>query len=388
MKCPRCQNEVNDENQFCPYCGERLKKPEDHISQELKEIRLKQVSFVMNRILNIAANIAVVFTIIGLFGPVISTSYADIGGLSWFAYEGWVFLNDGAITQGPFYTTFSFYLLLIVLVITVSSHALYKAINGIRRKEDCKVVPHIILLSIAHRVYSAIVYSFYYERISYPGGAYETSSAWGSTLYGLTIPLFTVGLIVFLIMKTFFTGTTKKTVSHIFALVSAFILLNSIGTSFTYLGFMNTNSKEDGVFGIWRYFEFGNNYPAHVVGIIIATFILGLIAMGIMIAYGIITIKNLVKHDNIARKTNLILAICFMGVTSVIFVLDMIFGFALNGVNDVYTFIPLFSTDLAAVLFVAFFVLGLSIAMYAMNADKKIDNDNIIDQEVVEKKDA
>ena len=107
MKCPKCDREINDDNIYCPYCGSRVVKSNEQILKEIKNLRRVAFIHVFNRILNISTFAAVIFMIIGLFGPILiddSLSSNGIGGLSWFAFDGWRLLNNGVISIGPFIT--------------------------------------------------------------------------------------------------------------------------------------------------------------------------------------------------------------------------------------------------------------------------------------------
>ena len=389
MKCPRCNREINEDNQYCPYCGQRIVRSEEEIMmKEIRDFRMKQFTIIMNRVLNIATIIAVVFAIIGLFGPVISVPTVNgdmqIGGLGWFTYEGWTMLNDGIITVGPFYLTFVLYILMLVGVIGVSVHALFKSINALRKHEECHTAPHIIFLSLIHHVYSAFLYCFYYEYEETVNGYYEVGADWGSTVYGVAIPLFTIGLIAYLIMKSVINGDKKKIVKTVFALVSSFAVLNFIEVVFAVLGFQDLHIDEQDAFGTLHYFDLVGDMPGNVAALIIMMFIFGLLYIGVAITLGITTIRNLVKYDKIDRKLFLSLAISSAVITFTMLILNSIFGFSCNDIPGFENNVLFANSNLLLMLFASMSALGLGIAIFAMGEDKKVDS-NIIDAEVIDK---
>lgn len=386
MRCPKCGNEVNDSNQFCPYCGARLVKKDEQAIRFIKEIRLKQISFVMNRLLNISTIIAIVFAIIGVFGPVIlTTDNTEIGGLQWFSSTGWRYLNEGLIAIGPFYTTFALYILLFLIVITIGAFGIYKAINGIRRNEECKTIPHIISLSLVHSVYSAFVNNFYYEYTSQGDYYFEAGSGWGVTVYSLAIPLFIIALMIYLVMKAVLTASNnKKIVRHIFALVSTFALASSISSIYTILAYQDIEIFRYEAYGTLKYFEVISNMPINVITLIIISFILSTLLMGIIIAFVITTLRNLVKYDKINRPLLLSLGISQAVIVFMLIIIEVLFGNAVNSIEGwSYNFFHLTSNFILIIL-ASMLVLGFSIAIFAMGEDKKVD-DNIIDQKVISK---
>ena len=385
MKCPKCDREINDDNIYCPYCGARVVKNDEQVLKEIKNLRRVAFIHVFNRILNISTFAAVIFMIIGLFGPILiddSLSSNGIGGLSWFAFDGWRLLNNGVISIGPFITTFVLYVLVFIAVVTLSSFAIYKAINSLRKREECRTIPHIIFLAIIHRVYSAFIYNFYYESISTMEGSYATGSGWGEVTYSVTIPLFIIALIVLLIAKAIFSGDKRKIVSHIFIIVSSFLLMNTIGSTFAVLGYQNIDIGEAYVFGTLHYFEVTNAVTPLLVTLILMMFGLGVLYIGAVIALVITSIRNLVKKDEINRSLYLGLSISLFTITLLMLIVSTIFGFACNEIDGYYNAITFLSTDLLGMFLASNIALGFSIAVMAMGKKEPEKDNNIVDVEV------
>ena len=385
MKCPRCQKEVNDDNQFCPYCGQKLPHKEDPLTKEYNEMRKQLFIRIMNRIMNIATIVAVIFTVIGVFGPVIELTYNyatyDIGGLYWFSYEGWLYLQDGKLSIGPFITTFVLYIITVAGVVTLSSLAMTRAINSLRKKEECKTVPHLILLAIIYRVYSAFVSCFYYASIS---GAYDqtsTGSAWGESLYTFALPIFTIAFIAYIIVKAIFTRDSKIIVTRIFTIISSFVLLNMIGNAFTTLAYIDVDFTSQTTLGILRYFE---EYQISTVPavIIFSLFGLGIVFLATIITLGIINIRNLAKNDSINRKAFLTLSICAASIGLIMFILTIVFGAYVNQIPGLENCIFGLSESIVLILLSTQIVLGLAIAVSCIKEKK--EDPNIIDVEVIE----
>ena len=389
MKCPKCQNEINDDNQYCPYCGHKIVRAKPKMSKEVREMRMAHISFIMNRVLNISAIVAIVFAIIGMFGPITSITngyeVTDIGGLSWFSYSGWVLLNEGVISIGPFYTTFVLYILTFIAIIVFASLALHKAINSLRKREECRVIPHIILMSIIHSVYSAFIYCFYYEYNKLGEYYVESGSAWGETVFGVGIPLFTLALVVYLIMKAVISEEgSKKIVRTVFVLVCSLALMNMIASVFSVLGILNLNTGEMNAYGTLHYFDKISNMDSSLVSTILVGFFFGLIFMGLAIAYSIITIKNLVKKDKVDRKLTLQFGIAQAIIAFLILITAIVFSALLSNMVDYTGNIIHITGDLALLILSSLLVLGLSIAVFAMGELQPKDP-NIIDVEVVDK---
>lgn len=388
MKCPRCQREVNEDNQFCPYCGQRLLNRNEKEIKEIKDFRKKLFITILNRILNISTFVAVLFAVIGIFGPILeiegASSTYNIGGLSWFSYEGWMMLKDGRISVGPFYTTFVLYIITFILVILISAHTIYKAINTLRRNEECSTIPHIIVLSIVHAFYSSIVSNFYYEYIYRDGASYSTGSSWGQTVYSVAIPLFLIALIVLLIGKAVFSGRTKTIVTHIFATISSFLLVNCISGTFTSLGIQDFNIGEQYLFGTLHYFDIISSVSVEVATSIMVMFILGLVFVGLVVSLFIITIRNLVKKDSINRPLFLALSIAIASIATLMLANEIYFGVVINFVDGFYDNFFFLNESLLAILGASYLAMGFGIAIFVIGEDKPVDN-NIIDQEVVEK---
>lgn len=388
MKCPKCGNEVNENNQYCPYCGQRLTNPDDQAKKLVKEIRLKQTSFIMNRLLNISSIIAIVFAIIGVFGPVISfegIDNPDIGGLQWFSYQGWNMLNEGQITVGPFYLTFALYILFFIGVIAIGAFGIYKSINSLRRNEECKTIPHIIGLMLTQSVYSALIYNFYYDYAQEGEYYYEAGSGWGETIYSLAIPLFIIALIVFLIMKAVLTSdNNKRVVKRIFALICSFSLTSSITTVYKFLAYQDYAIGRYEASGTLRYFEEIPNMPPQVASLVIVAFVLGTLLIGVIIAFAITTLRNLIKYDKVNRSLIFTLGLAQAAIVLAMLIVDIIFGNSLNLIEGWSNNFPHIITDFSLLLLESSMVLGFSIAIFAMGEDKP-RNEMIIDQEVVEK---
>ena len=386
MKCPRCQKEVSDDNIYCPYCGSRLPQKEDPALKELNEVRKLIFVKVMNRLLNIATIIAVVFAIVGVFGPVISTTWGiatnDIGGLYWFSYQGWLMLQDGQLAVGPYITTFVLYILTVGGVISLGSLAITRAINSLRRREECKTVPYIFGMLIIHRVYCAFVNCFYYENVYNSNYSYSTGGGWGETLFNFAIPLFTIALFVYIIVKAIFTKDAKIIVSRILAIIGASSLLSLIGSSFTVLGTQDVNLTEQIVLGTLRYFE-TNNVGAMPALIIWIMFGLGVLFVGTSIALGITTIRNLVKSDTIDRKLFLNLSIANAVIGLAMLIVDIVFGAFVNQIEGLESYIFHISGDVMLIFLGTQMVLGFGIALSCIK--EKPADPNIIDAEVIEK---
>lgn len=388
MKCPRCQREVNDDNQFCPYCGQRLLKEDEQAIKEVKEFKRKLFVSILNRILNISTFVAILFAIIGIFGPVLelegSNATYNIGGLSWFSYEGWMMLRDGRISIGPFITTFTLYILTFIFVILISAHGIYKAINALKRRSECSTVPHILALSLVHAIYSSIVSNFYYEYIYRDGSSYATGSSWGEVVYSVAIPLFTIALMVLLIGKAVFTGRSKTIVSQVFAITSSLLLANCISGAFTTLGFQEFNIGEQDLFGTLHYFDLYYGLSAGVATSIFVMFILGVLLIAVAVTLYITTIRNLVKKETINRPLFLILSISSAVIATAMVVDAIVFSVLINfeeGFSNYYFFL---NESLLAILGASYLAMGFGIAIFAIGEDKPV-NDNIIDQEVIEK---
>ena len=386
MKCPRCQKEVNDDNIYCPYCGSRLPQKEDPALKELNEVRKLIFVKVMNRLLNIATIIAVVFAIVGIFGPVISTTGGtatnDIGGLYWFSYQGWLMLRDGQLSVGPFITTFVLYVLTLGGVISLGALAITRAINSLRRREECKTTPHIFGMLIMHRVYCAFVNNFYYENINNATYSYQTGGGWGETLFNFAIPLFTIALFVYIIVKAVFTKDAKIIVSRILAIIGASSLLSLIGSSFTVLGFQDLDIPEQVVFGTLHYFEVAS-VPAMPALIIWIMFGLGVLLIGTTIALGITTIRNLVKYDTINRKLFFNLSLAAAAIGLAMLVVDIVFGAFVNQIDGYANNIFHITGDVMLIFVATQMVLGFGIALTCIK--EKPADPNIIDVEVIDK---
>ena len=391
MKCPNCGREINDDNQYCPYCGNRIPPREEVIiDQQIREIRFKQFSYIMNRILNIATIVAIVFCIIGIFGPAIdvptSSGTLQVGGMSWFVYEGWVLLNDGVITVGPFYLTFVLYLIMVSSVIALSVHAMFKTINALRRREECHTIPHIIGLTLIYRIYSAFLYCFYYEYEKTANSYYEVGSGWGSTVYGVAIPLFTIGLIAFYIMKRALTDTKKEVVKVVFALISSFVLANSIEVAFAVLGFQDLHIGEQVAFGTLHYFDVCKDVPGNVVALIVTIFIFGLLFIATSATLLVTTIRNLVKYDKIDAKLFFILSTSNAGISLLLLIFELAFGFKCNDIPGFKDNVLFSNSNMLLLFFASLLALGFGIAIFAMShTDKKPTDSNIIDVEVFDK---
>ena len=386
MKCPRCQREVNDDNQFCPYCGQKLPHKVDPVTKEYNEMRKQIFMRIMNRIMNIATIVAVIFTVIGVFGPVIQLTYNyatyDIGGLYWFSYEGWLYLRDGQLSIGPFITTFVLYIMTVAGVVTLSSLAMTKAINSLRKREECKTVPHLILLAVIYRVYSAFINCFYYASISSAYDQTSTGSAWGESLYTVALPLFTIAFIAYVIVKAIFTRDSKIIVTRIFTIISSFVLLNMIGNAFTTLAYIDINNTSQTTLGILRYFE-EFQIPATSAVIILSLFGLGILFLATIIALGLINIRNLAKNDSINRKTFLILSICAASIAFIMFILDIVFGTTVNQIPGLENCIFGLSESIILMLLSTQLTLGFAIAVSCIK--EKVEDPNIIDVEVIDK---
>ena len=386
MKCPRCQKEVNDDNIYCPYCGSRLPQKEDPALKELNEVRKLIFVKIMNRLLNIATIIAVVFAIVGIFGPVISTTGGtatnDIGGLYWFSYQGWLMLRDGQLSVGPFITTFVLYVLTLGGVISLGALAITRAINSLRRREECKTTPHIFGMLIMHRVYCAFVNNFYYENINNATYSYQTGGGWGETLFNFAIPLFTIALFVYIIVKAVFTKDARIIVSRILAIIGATSLLSLIGSSFTVLGFQDLDIPEQVVFGTLHYFEVAS-VPAMPALIIWIMFGLGALLIGTTIALGITTIRNLVKYDTINRKLFFNLSLAAAAIGLAMLVVDIVFGAFVNQIDGYANNIFHITGDVMLIFVATQMVLGFGIALTCIK--EKPADPNIIDVEVIDK---
>ncbi|MCR4879830.1 MAG: zinc-ribbon domain-containing protein [Bacilli bacterium] len=393
MKCPRCQKEVNDDNQFCPYCGQKLHNEDNLYVKQLKEARFNQFSFIMNRILNIATFISVLFVLIGIFGPILTFSNAttsvNIGGLEWFAYSGWRMLQDGMISVGPFYLTFVLYIVISLASVGLVVHAVYTAINSLRKNDKCKTVPHIIVLSIARHIYSAIIYNFYYEEMYSAYGMISYGDGWGDTTYYVTIPFFTIGLIAYLIVRALHEHDTKVTLTTIFGLICSFSFINLFNNAFILLSYQNIHTGEAFTYGTLHYFDILSNPTTSEALCIILMEVLGALVIINGVIYAIFTIKKLVKHEKINKELTLVCAINNFVFVIAMLVINGMFGSVVNaarGSNNIYFSIH---GNLLGLLFSSLLILGLSIAMFALNVHKKDDvNNNVIDQPVIEKEDA
>ena len=389
MKCPRCQNEINETDQYCPHCGHRIVHQDARELRQIKEAKYRQLSFIMNRLLNIFTLIAVIFAIIGIFGPVIgysgNTTKLEIGGLYWFTYEGWVHLEDGIISIGPFYTTFALYIITFIAVMALGALAIARAINSLRRHEECHTIPHIIGLAVIYRVYTAFLYNFYYEYVSNTAGQFVTDAEWGSTLYTLAIPLFTIALIILLIMKAVLTGTSKKIIRQVFTLVASFSVLNMIESVYTVLGVQDITINERVVFGSLHYFDVARGMPIEPTITVLVAFIFGSILLVSSVALGIINIRNLVKKDSINRILFLILACINNVAVLALLINNIIFGNTANMIEGWYDNIFYLNEDLLLLFLTNLMALGLAIATFFIKEDKQVEDDGIIDQEVVEK---
>ena len=387
MKCPRCQREVNDENAYCPYCGAKLPHHDNPAEKELLEMRKNMFLTILHRIMNISTIVAVVFAIIGLFGPVISveggTATLDIGGLYWFSFEGWYMLRDGQLSIGPFITTFILYLLTLGGIISLSAYAITRAINSIRRREECKTVPHIVGITIIHRIYSAFVSCFYYESVYNNYYEYETGSGWGETVFNVAIPLFIIALIVYLIGRATFTRKPKVIISRVFSVISAFTLLGSIGMAFACLGFQDLNIPEQVVYGTLHYFEVAN-VPSAPAVFIFLMFGLGILLIASFVALGVTVIRDLVKSDSINRKRFLALAITSAAIGLLMFIINIAFGAVVNQIDGYGDNIFHLGGNILGIFAATQFVLGLAIATSCIKEDAPVD-ENIIDAEVIEK---
>ena len=183
-------------------------------------------------------------------------------------------------------------------------------------------------------------------------------------------------------MKAVFTKDAKIIVSRVLAIIGASSLLSLIGSSFTVLGAQDYDLTEQIVYGTLHYFETAS-VPAMPALIIWIMFGLGVLFVGICIALGITTIRNLVKYDTIDRKLFLNLSIANAVIGLAMLIVDIVFGAFVNQIEGLESYIFHISGDVMLIFLGTQMVLGFGIALSCIK--EKPADPNIIDAEVIEK---
>lgn len=174
----------------------------------------------------------------------------------------------------------------------------------------------------------------------------------------------------------------------LFALATGLIALNSLTLPLTSVGYQNIDTLEQNGHGTLKYFEVFDSLPASSITTLVIALIVGLLLVASLVGYAIITIRDLVKDDKVNRKLVLTLGISISALSIILLIVDLVFGFTLNDINGGVSYLPHLTTDLASILFISQAITGLSIAIFAIKADENNEDSNVIDQEVIEKKDA
>ena len=321
MRCPYCGHDNEKDATFCSKCGQRL---DARIMEEklrtIRNIRRATINLFINRILIYLSLVSLVLLIASMMLPSLTSTIngdkdVGIGGVAWFSKQGWEYLQLGAISTGPFLTTFVLYALLVIATIILTVFCLTSLIHTLKYRDGFKVAPFIMTIFVVHFFYHSLMNGFYYQYAYIDGVHYGTSTGYSEILLQIARFLFVIPYFVQMVLNGYYNNDRNARLLIVSTMVVTYFSISNYGDFFTSTGMMNYNNRNIYLFGAMKYLDFDaftSQMSSNTAFVLILNVIFSLIAILSVSTLLIFSLWSIYHLDDIKPHIHLILSSIYL----------------------------------------------------------------------------